>query len=125
MRSCACAGVALAAACQCGAASSAAQAVIVDANDAARAELSQVVSDALGGRPVLLAADALTQSSELFIERTARSGPLGVRVPGRDMEPAQRFRLLSEGGRCVLVHVNADVTYALRRVQCRPVGENQ
>ena len=108
--------MALAATCQCAAAT---PDVIVDASDAGRAELKQVVSSALGGRPVLLATDALTQSSELVIERTPRSGPHGVRIPGRNTEPARRFRLLLSGGKCVLAYVNTDQRYELRRITCR------
>ena len=116
--------MALAAACQGGAASPAVQALVVEASDAGRAELRQVVSSALG-QPVLLAADALTQSSELFIERTPRSGPHGVRIPGRDTEPAQRFRLLATGGKCVLLHLDTDTHYELRRVRCRPPEQRE
>ena len=69
---------------------------------------------------MLLAADALVHSSELLIERTPRSGPQGVRIPGRDREPAQRFRLLVGEGECVLLHANTDARYVLRRVKCQP-----
>ena len=72
---------------------------------------------------MLLAADALVHSSELLIERTPRSGPQGVRIPGRDREPAQRFRLLVSDGKCVLEHVNTDTRYALRGIKCQPVAE--
>ena len=78
---------------------------------------------------MLLAADALVHSSELLIERTPRTGPQGVRIPGRDTEPAQRFRLLvSDGedgqdGECVLEHVNTDTRYALRAIKCQPAAD--
>ena len=115
--------MAFAAGCQCAVAAPAVDAVIVDLDERGRAELNDVIAGALGGRPVLLAADALVHSSELLIERTPRTGPQGVRIPGRDREPAQRFRLLVSDGKCVLEHVNTDTRYALRGIKCQPAAD--
>ena len=125
MRSIAWAGMALVAGCQWAVAAPAVSAVIVDSTETGQAELRQVVSSALGGPPVLLAADALVHSSELLIERTPRSGPQGVRIPGRDMEPVQRFRLVVSDGQCLLVHVNTDTRYELRQIKCRPATSKE
>ena len=121
MRSSTCIGIALVVAgCQTAVAVPSVRALIVDPTDAGRAELQQAVASALGGRPVLLAADALTHSSDLLIERTPRAGPEGIRIPGRDAEPVQRFRLLVRGGKCLLVHVNTDTRFDLGGINCQP-----
>ena len=121
MRSSTCIGIALVVAgCQTAVAVPSVRALVVDPTDAGRAELQQAVASALGGRPVLLAADALTHSSDLLIERTPRAGPEGIRIPGRDTEPVQRFRLLVYGGKCLLVHVNTDTRFELGGINCQP-----
>ena len=124
MRANAYAGMTLAL-CQWAVAAPAVDAVIVDPSETGRAELRQVVSSALGGRPVLLAEDALLHTSELLIERTPRWSPQGIRIPGRDMQPVQRFRLVVSGGKCLLVHVNTDTRHALRHIKCRPANRQK
>ncbi len=99
-------------------------AVVVAPDAAGRAELRRVVSQAVGGRPVTLADDALTRDSQLILERTPRQGPEGVRVPGRDVEEPERFRLvLNSDGQCMLVHLNTGNRHPLRDVRCRAKRE--
>ncbi len=78
-------------------------AVIVRPTDASRAALARAVSDALGGARVTLADYALTNSSELVIERMLRRGPAGEPIDPRGEKP-EKFQLVKSGADCVLIH---------------------
>ncbi len=93
--------------------------VMVDPTPAARSELTEVVSAALGGVPITLADDALTASSVLVIERSL---PRGLDVPpvgGRNMETPVTFRLIAAGSRCVLENQGNGRRWTLRESRCR------
>lgn len=91
---------------------------IVDPSDRSRAELHQVVSGALNGADVMLADDALTDSSVLIIERQ-KSGSLdNPPLSGRDLGRPERFRLVTSGTRCVLVHEGDGARHELRETEC-------
>lgn len=77
-------------------------AVIVDADDASRAALQNAVNDILGTE-ALLAADALTGSSTLIIERRVPRSIEGSPAAGRTMDPPIQLRLVTDGRNCVLV----------------------
>lgn len=107
-------------ACACVAPSGAGRAgVMVDPTPAARSELNEVVSAALGGVPVTLADDALATSSVLVIERSI---PRGLDVPpagGRSLESPATFRLFAAGSRCILEHQGSGRRWTLRESRCR------
>ena len=83
---------------------------VVDPTPEGHAELVQVVSNALGGRSVTIAEDALTQGSMLII------GP--KYLTGRDLGKPEQFQLLLNGSECFLVHLGSDTLYALTKVIC-------
>ncbi|MGH8168098.1 MAG: hypothetical protein ACREQ1_12725 [Woeseiaceae bacterium] len=91
---------------------------IVDPDDRSRAELQQVVSGALNGADVMLADDALTESSVLIIERQ-KSGSLdNPPLSGRDLGKPERFHLVTSGTACALIHEKDSARYALHETEC-------
>ncbi len=83
---------------------------VVDPTPDSHAELQQIVSDALGGRSVTIAEDALTKGGMLII------GP--KYLTGRDLGKPEQFRLVHNGSACVLVHLGSDARYALIKTNC-------
>ncbi len=91
-------------------------AIVVDPTEDTRQELRSVVMRMLNGAPVTLAADALTASSLLTVERKPRPGLQGSRpATGRMMERPEQFRLVRSNGECVLVHVRTGERATLTR----------
>lgn len=86
---------------------------------ASTTEIREAVEKALPGRRVLLASDALTESSLLVIERRRRERLDGVRSSGAADEAPHRFRLVLDGQQCELVHLNTGKRHALTRTRCR------
>lgn len=95
-------------------------AVIVNPTAESRAELQRVVSDMLFGAEVMLADDALTQSSTLTIERQRIRSLDSPPLSGRDLGEPERFRLLTTGTECVLVHAPDKARYELVETDCVP-----
>ena len=95
-------------------------AVIVDPSDASRAALQQAVNTALG-TDVVLADDALTDSSILIIERQVPRSIEGSPAQGRTMEQPVRFTLMTNGTDCVLVDDRDGSRYLLADTVCAPV----
>jgi hypothetical protein len=93
-------------------------AVIVQPTAASRAALAQAVSIALDGANVTLADSALTDSSDLIIERTVRRDPEGHPIQGRVTEKPERFHLVRSGGQCVLIHERTGKRYRLVETEC-------
>jgi hypothetical protein len=96
-------------------------AVIVNPTAQSRAELLQAVSTALQGVKTMLAEDALTNTSILFVERPAVHDAAGRRINGRDLGRPERFQLMMHGDRCVLVHENSGVRHHLVNATCQVV----
>ncbi|HLT91895.1 MAG TPA: hypothetical protein VKZ85_13235 [Woeseiaceae bacterium] len=95
-------------------------AVVVNPTPESRAELERVIGDMLFGADVTLSDDAFTQSSLLVLER-ARIRRLGQpQLPGRDLGMPERFRLLTTGTECVLVHETNNARYELPATECAP-----
>ncbi len=95
-------------------------AVLTHPTGESRAELARVVSGALHGTPVTLADDALTTSDTLVVERAAHRDTQGHRIDGRATERPERFHLVQEDGRCVLVHEATGRRFTLRSATCAP-----
>ena len=83
-----------------------------------RAELVRVVSHALNGAPVTLADDALTVDSTLIVERTPRRDAQGRPLDGRETGRPERFRLVRNGSRCVLIHERTGRRFTLASAAC-------
>ena len=95
-----------------------APAVIIGSNESTRAELVRVVGEALGFSDVLIADDALTRESSLFIERRPARDATGQRLSGRDYDRPERFDLVKQGEKCVLVQASTHRRFELKDVRC-------
>ncbi len=97
-------------------------AVIVHPNPESRAAITQAVYTTLGGTPVTIADDALTDTNLLVVDRTQRPDPGTLPANGRDMSIPQpeRFRLVKVGDRCILVHDRTNHRVALLGTECAP-----
>jgi hypothetical protein len=95
-------------------------AVITSPAPESRAELLRVVREALHGAPLTLADDALTHESTLIVERGRARGPEGTPLQGRDPGRPERFRLVKDGSRCVLVHEGSGHRFTLSNLTCAP-----
>ena len=91
----------------------------VQTTPASTTEIRDVVRNALPGRRILLAKDAFTESSLLVIERRRHERLEGTLSSGAADEAPQRFRLVLDGEKCELVHLNTGKRYALARTRCR------
>ena len=74
---------------------------IVDPTDASRAALQQALREALH-TDVMVADDALTDSSMLIIERKIPQSISGSPAKGLNMDLKVHFRLLTNGTNCYL-----------------------
>ncbi len=97
-------------------------AVLVDSNAETRAEIVRAVGEALGNSDVLIANDALTRESALFIERKPARDATGQRLSGRDYGRPERFDLVKQGNACVLVHSSTQKRYELKGLRCERLG---
>ena len=116
------AALAIVAACKTDAVQPDQPARIIDADDASRAALSAAVNSELNS-DVLLAADALTDSDLLIIDRQKadRIGAPGAQ--GRIMEHRPiHFRLVISGDDCVLVDTRDQSRTLLTDTRCVPTG---
>lgn len=90
---------------------------IVNPDADSRAALQATVNEAFG-REVLLADDALTDSSMLVIERWM-PGTIEDPVPqGRILEKPVQFQLVRNGDDCVLVRKSDGARYVLSDTDC-------
>ena len=97
-------------------------AVLVDPTDAVRAELRAALTAALGQAPVAIAADALTQTNVLVIDRAPVRELENRPLDGRVLEPtAQRFELVLASGECVLVRPSDSWRMRLAGAACAPL----
>jgi hypothetical protein len=88
-------------------------AVLREPTSATRTELLEALRAALGGASPTLADDALTHSSTLVIDRS--------RLTGRTIDAtAQRFQLVINGGRCILVRPADAWRMPLPNADCIP-----
>lgn len=95
-------------------------AVLTAPTDATRAELLRVVSGAMNGAPLTLAADALTTDDTLIVERAARRDAREMNLGGREMGKPAHFRLVKHGSACVLIHVESGRRWTLDSATCSP-----
>jgi hypothetical protein len=92
-------------------------AVIDDPDAGSRAALQEAVNAALGA-DVLLADDALTDSSTLIIERRRAQSLDGRIAEGRTMEMPVQFRLVTDGSKCILIDQRDGSRHLLAATRC-------
>ena len=97
-------------------------AVIADPTDESRAELQEVLMDALGDRTIRLAPDALTRDSTLTLEGAMRGDLQRPDPRGRDLGRPVRFDLVLHGGECFLVRRSTQQRWPLQHADCIPVA---
>jgi hypothetical protein len=97
-------------------------AVIAAPTPQSRAEIERVVSAAMNGQPVTIAADALTRESVLVIQRRTPPGPQGRAATGRTLDAPEQFRLLLRGARCTLLHDADGREWQLEETRCVPAA---
>ncbi len=95
-------------------------AVITTPTAESRAELLRVVTRALDGVPLTIADDALTRDSALIMERARPRGADGALLSGRETGRPERFQLVKNGSRCVLVHERTGKRFTLSSATCAP-----
>jgi hypothetical protein len=93
-------------------------AVLTNLNAQSRAELNRVVSEALNGTPVRLAADALTHESVLIVDRVRPRDTEGLPLDGRALGKPEHFRLVKQASRCILIQERTARRWILKSAQC-------
>ncbi len=91
---------------------------VVDPTSASRAELKDVVSQALNGADVTLADDALMHSSVLIIEQKTYRDAHGDPINGRQLGMPFQFVLRKQEDGCVLVLRSTGQRWALPDTNC-------
>lgn len=110
---------ALASACANSIAQAERPAVIVNPTAASRAELLSTLQKALNNRPLTLADDALTQDSVLIIEPVRLRDAEGRLLNGRELGMPERFQLVMQESKCILIHERTQQRWVLKRTKCR------
>jgi hypothetical protein len=93
-------------------------AVVEAPSTATHAELQEAVN-ALLGKSVMLANDALTQTDVLVIDRTLARDSTGRRIEARETELPDRVRLVKRGGDCVLINERTQQERVLSKIRCK------
>lgn len=95
-------------------------AVLTNPTPQSHAEIVRLVSGALNGAPLTIADDALTRDSVLIIERSRPRDAEGRPLVGRETGRPERFRLVKNGARCILVHEGTSERWVLAAATCAP-----
>jgi hypothetical protein len=90
---------------------------ITNPSDASQAALQHAVNDALNTE-VMLAADALTTSSILVIERNPPRSLQSQPATGRNMDMAIQFRLVVNDSDCILIDTRDETRHLLEDTTC-------
>ena len=90
---------------------------ITKPTDASRAALQNAVNQALDAN-VTLASDALTDTSVLTIERNPPRSMENLPAQGRNMDRPMQFRLVRNGGDCILIYTYDDSRRKLANTSC-------
>ena len=106
--------------CRTPAANPDAPALIIQPNEASRAELRKTLSGLFGGREINLADDALTDSSLLVLQHARDQESGGRPALGRDVARPFRFQLIKKEDDCFLVDMRDGKRYLLADTICVP-----
>jgi len=94
-------------------------AIIINHTEASRQELQTVISDALGGRSVIIADNAFTHQSRLIIERKPHLDANGQLLNGRVIEKPIHFKLVIINEQCWLTKFGSDAKWLLSQTNCK------
>ncbi|WP_102798593.1 hypothetical protein [Bowmanella denitrificans] len=97
-------------------------AVITNPSAEVKAELQQVIQQAIGVAATPMLETALTDSHKLLLERQALRDTQGRLLNGRHNEPPLVFELYLSSGICQLVQVGSEQSFALKQAKCRPLA---
>ena len=114
------AGILLLAGCQTMNADADVPALITAPDDASRAALQAALGASFGGLNVVIADDALTQSSLLTIERGPHRTINNPSPDGRILGEPFRFKLVKNGAECTLIDLRDDSRHVLANTRCVP-----
>lgn len=92
-------------------------AMVINPTTASRAALQQAVNSELHTE-VLLADDALTETSLLIVERQTPRSIEGSPAQGRNMEMPIQFRLIKSGADCILIDQRDQSRTVLADTEC-------
>ena len=98
-------------------------AVLDQPNTDTLAELTEIVSKALNGKPVNLAKDVLTKKPSLIIERAPMRTINNNPVMGRRIDLPDHFQLSMVKNACMLTHVETGERYPLTKANCTPIAD--
>ena len=93
-------------------------AVIVDPTDASRQALQNAVNAAFN-TDVMIAPNALTDSSVLYVERRELLDADGTPLQGRHRDTPFEFRLVTDGSNCILVDQRDGSRHILADTRCK------
>ncbi len=94
-------------------------ALITNGDYKTRAEITSVISSALGNRKVTLTSDVLTKDSRVIIEPKGEPmDPFGNPMSGRLLGKPDHFVLRALDGQCFLHHEQTDTYHELETVTC-------
>lgn len=83
------------------------------------AELTAIISAALGNKNVTLAQSTFTSSSMLVIERKPLRDSSGQLIMGRSYEIPEKFDLVLNQGACYLLHERSNRRWLLTKSECK------
>jgi hypothetical protein len=110
-------GLALLAACRATEPGAGVPALITNPTGASRVALQNAVNTATNST-VLIADNALTDSSMLFVERRSAASLQGQPATGRNMEPPIEFRLVIVDSACILIDSRDESPHILDNTSC-------
>ncbi len=93
-------------------------AIVVNATAETRLILRRALGSLLERDSVLLADDAFLRESTVTLEPARLRDRQGNLLQGREQRAPGRFRLVKEGGACVLVHENSGRRSTLDGIEC-------
>lgn len=93
-------------------------AIFPDSSSEARAEIVEVVSNALGGKKVAIAQNVFQESSRLLLGTKPVIAPNGVTVYDSNKQSPLVFELVKQGDDCLLRRLDTKQTWPLKTKQC-------
>ena len=93
-------------------------AILPENSSAARAEIINIVNDALGGSKPAIAQNVFQQSSRLLLGIKPVSAPNGIAVYGSHKQATLVFELIKQGDECLLRRLDTMQAWPLETKLC-------